>query len=259
MHRHLFSVAGLGFMLLLAVGSGSSQDVGEIKEGVSSEVTPPSAAAPGTIEEFEAETSSEAAAPSATTLATIPADLEVEVRTMDLIPGVKRSLEVRLGRAIPEDVLRALAFRLRDSDPSKYKRTFMVYFLPGMTPGAGAWATTYFTPELEVTIFGFTAEEELAGADDVLGKVVGTWMLNKGPLAHRLIIYRNGKATFTRMVFKDGSSMDTKVKETRTSKGRRFEDRKGNDFGEFYLLASDGSLESWDRDGLIFTLAAVEK
>ena len=47
-----------------------------------------------------------------------------------------------------------------------YERTFIEYYLPNMVHGCGAWATTHFTPRLEVSILGFTAEEQRAAGCD---------------------------------------------------------------------------------------------
>ena len=48
-----------------------------------------------------------------------------------------------------------------------YDRTFIEYYLPGMVDGCGAWATTHFTPRMEVVVLGFTAEDQRAmGCDE---------------------------------------------------------------------------------------------
>ena len=88
--------------------------------------------------------------------------------------GIKRSLDVRLNKRVAEDTLRALALKLKSQDSRDYDRTFITYYLPGMTVGAGAWATTHFRPDLEVKILGLWTEEEkkLSTAPAVSGEIV---------------------------------------------------------------------------------------
>lgn len=42
----------------------------------------------------------------------IPADVSYEVINTDILPGIKRSLDVRLNKRVSEDVLRAIALDL---------------------------------------------------------------------------------------------------------------------------------------------------
>ena len=88
--------------------------------------------------------------------------------------GIKRSLDVRLNKRVAEDTLRAMALKLKSQDSRDYDRTFITYYLPGMTVGAGAWATTHFRPDLEVKILGLWTEEEkkLSTAPAVSGEIV---------------------------------------------------------------------------------------
>jgi len=54
--------------------------------------------------------------------------------------GVKYSLSIRLEKKVSKDSLYKLALKLRETQPSKYNRLFITYYLPGMTLGLGAWA-----------------------------------------------------------------------------------------------------------------------
>ena len=82
----------------------------------------------------------------------IPEDVTYTIVGTDIIPGIKRSLDIRLNREVREDVLRSIAMELKSSDRKKYQRTFMLYYLPGMEVDAGGWASTHFNPDLEVII-----------------------------------------------------------------------------------------------------------
>ncbi|MCH7702181.1 MAG: hypothetical protein IID37_10880 [Planctomycetes bacterium] len=88
---------------------------------------------------------------------TIPDDVSYSIIDSTTMPGIKRSLDVRLNKKVSERTLRALALKLKSQDSRNYERTFIVYYLPDMKVGAGAWATTHFDPDLEVRVLGLTA------------------------------------------------------------------------------------------------------
>jgi hypothetical protein len=85
----------------------------------------------------------------------------------------KVNIEVLLPEKLKEAELRQLALQLK-AKYDGYTKTWIAYYLPGMKPGSGAWATTHFTPELEITILGATqAQEQHVKQAAVPGKVLG--------------------------------------------------------------------------------------
>ena len=90
----------------------------------------------------------------------IPADISYAVIDTDIVPSIKRSLDVRLNKKGSEGVLGTIALELKSNDSGQYDRTFIVYYLPGMTVGAGGWASTDFDPTLDVRILRLTGQEE---------------------------------------------------------------------------------------------------
>ena len=82
--------------------------------------------------------------------APIPDDLVITIVREDQIAGQFRILDVTLSHEIDVETLTALANLLKDSDDMTYQRTYIVYYLPGMTPGEAGWATSHFLPELEI-------------------------------------------------------------------------------------------------------------
>jgi hypothetical protein len=82
--------------------------------------------------------------------APIPDDLVITIVREDQIAGQFRILDITLSHEIDEPTITALANLLRDEDDMTYLRTYIVYYLPGMTPGEAGWATSHFLPELEV-------------------------------------------------------------------------------------------------------------
>jgi hypothetical protein len=86
--------------------------------------------------------------------APIPDDLVITIVREDQIAGQFRILDITLNHEVDEETLVALANLLRDEDDVTYLRTYIVYYLPGMTPGSRGWATSHFLPELEVQLVG---------------------------------------------------------------------------------------------------------
>lgn len=207
--------------------------------------------------------SSQARPPQATRMsaASIPADVRYTTIDASVVQGVKRSLDVRLNRKVPEHVLRLIAMDLKERDPGKYERTFILYYLPGMKVGAGAWATTHFNPTLEVRILGLTIEREEALTKepaDKSGEVVGEWLDESPVIGGKITIYRQNGKLYMEHKYKDGSSSKEEMVEKASSSARRFEKKPPSSFGEYYVIDREGNLEIRDREGLIATARKIE-
>ena len=141
---------------------------------------------------------------------TIPPDLEYEVIIDTTTPSIKRSVDVRLNKRVTEEVLQTLALRIKASDSRSYQRTFILYYLPDMEVGAGAWASSHFNPELEVEIFGTSAEEHAAltasEAPNESREIIGKWMDNRPFVTRRIVLYRENGKVFMESTYADGSS-----------------------------------------------------
>ena len=191
----------------------------------------------------------------------IPADVRYTVISTNVIPGIKRSLDVRLSRKVEEDVLRAIAMNLKKDDPKRHERTFIVYYLPEMKVGAGGWATTHFNPDLEVNILGLTLKQEIAFAkkvEDTTREVVGNWLDQSPMVGGKISIYRKDGKIYMEREFKDGSSSNEEMVEKPSSSGTRYEEKGGSNFGEYYILDRQGNLQIRDREGLIATTRKIE-
>ena len=186
----------------------------------------------------------------------IPADISYSVVDTDIIPSIKRSLDVRLNKKVSEDVLRAIALELKSNDSQTYDRTFIVYYLPGMTVGAGGWATTHFEPTLDVRILGITAQEEKALVTEptISGReVIGSWLDEITYAGSRITIYKEGGTLYMDWKFKDGSILKEEMVEKPTTLGQRFDNKEGSGFGDHWIIDPDGNLQIRDNDGLIST------
>jgi hypothetical protein len=68
----------------------------------------------------------------------------------------KCSVTVLLKTKISEEQVYQLARYIRNqSGREKYNPLFIEYYLPGMTVGSGAYATSNYNPELEVNVMDF--------------------------------------------------------------------------------------------------------
>lgn len=181
------------------------------------------------------------------------AGVTYEVLRETKLPGIKRSLDVRLSERTDEAELRDIAMKLKALDPAAYERTFIVYYLPGMEPGAGGWATSHFNPKLEVKILGMSREQEDALTSKIDSRVLGTWA-SRGIMAAVVTIERSSKGLLMRQKFKDGSESQTLLKEAyEPQPGKRYHYKEGSSFGEHVRINQAGDLEFWDKDGLIST------
>ena len=171
----------------------------------------------------------------------------------DEIPGIKLSLDLRLERKASEQELATIARELRDDAGGAYERIFILYYLPGMKPGSGAWATSHYNPGLNVSILGMTAEQEQVLSKEPSttgGDVIGNW-IDDGILAGKITIFKvDGIAHFHER-FKDGSELTKRLVERKTSSGWRYDYAEGSSTGDHYVINQSGALEIRDNEGLI--------
>lgn len=161
----------------------------------------------------------------------------------------KNSLDIRLKKKVDEATLEKIAMELRKGRED-YDNLWIGYFLPSTEVDHGAWATTHFTPNLEVKILGSTNEEDET-VDDVSGidgEVQGKWKSEQSLMGASLILFKD-KAGKLQMntTFKDGSSMVDPITEAKKGGKIRYDD--GNDLGEYYILEANGNLGMYGKDG----------
>ncbi len=193
--------------------------------------------------------------------AAVPDDVSYSIIDSSALPGIKRSVDVRLNKKVSERILRAIARKLKSQDSRDYDRTFIAYYLPGMAVGAGAWATTHFNPDLEVRILGLTAEEEeklLAEPAPANREIIGRWLDERPFIGSRITIFHEDGKLFIEHMFKDGSSLKNELVEKKSALGRRFDELEGSSFGDHWVLVSNGNLQVRDNEGLISTFKKIE-
>lgn len=189
----------------------------------------------------------------------IPNDVTYTIIKKHVLPGIKRSLDVRLNRKVTQDVLRSIAVDLKNSDPNTYERTFIVYYLPDMKVDAGGWATTHFNPDLEVRILGLTVEQEQSfktEANDPSRGIIGSWLDERPSMGNKTTIFRKDGKLFMENKYTDGSVGETELVERASPRGRRL-DYKNDRHGEYYLINDEGNLQGWGKDGPFFTARKI--
>ena len=191
----------------------------------------------------------------------IPPDVSFSIMGSDIVPGTKRSIEVRLNRSVSEELLRAIALQLRSQDSREYEQTFITYYLPEMTVGAGAWATTYFDPSLEVRILGLTVEQEqvlVSQPATANRELIGSWIDEAPFVGSRIEIFHEDGGLYLEETFGNGSSRRKALLETGSQLGRRFDETERSSSGDHWIIDARGNLQLRDNDGLIRTATPIQ-
>jgi len=181
------------------------------------------------------------------------------IRT-NTVPGIKRSLSVRLNKKVSEQTLRSIALELKAQDSGDYDRTFITYYLPGMPVGSGAWATTHFNPRLKIEILGLSEDDEqrlVAQPVSPGRRIIGQWFDETPMVGGRLTIGEDGDRLFLEWTLKDGGTIKDDLVESKSPFGRRFDKVGGSGHGDCWVIGSDGNLQLRDNQGLITTARKI--
>lgn len=165
----------------------------------------------------------------------------------------KCNIEVELKEKISVDKLTAIAIVLRETRDT-YDKLWIFYYLPGMQLGSGAWATTHFTPTLEVKILGATEnEEQKMKTATVNGDVIGKWNEIMPGVENTIIIYKKGGKIFMKNLFKDGSVSNKEFVQKKHKGKIRFEIKQKpfDDYHDYYLIENNSNLGIYDNLGKI--------
>ncbi len=207
-----------------------------------------------------------ASAPATTVTAStpssaIPADVTFTVINETKLPGIKRSVDIRLNKHVSEVTLNAIAKTVKASDSSNYERTFIGYYLPDMQVDAGYWATTHYNPNLDVRILGLSADAAAklsAKPETTNHDEIGRWLDESPFTGKRIVIFRDNGKLFMESTYKDGSSGTTEIVESQSSLGRRFNKPGDSTAGDHWILDSNGDLQLRDDEGLISTAKKLQ-
>jgi hypothetical protein len=169
----------------------------------------------------------------------------------------KNNIEVKLNKKVDEKILKEIALEIR-KDRKQYDKLWIFYHIPNMTSGM-AWATTHFTPDLEVQIIGSTETEdqETSKTTNIDGEILGKWRSEKSLMGAALILFKNQEGKLMmRIVFKNGSTMDSEIVESKQDGKTKYQD--DNEHGEYYILESNGNLGMYGNDGKFDEAVKIE-
>lgn len=129
-------------------------------------------------------------------------------------------------------------------------KLYIAYLLPDMKINSGAWATTHFTPNLEVKILGMTKEEAEKISQQTIAengeKIIGSWLdTSVQGLESRITIYEKETKLFMRKVFKDGSTTDDECIQYKVGEQIRIK-KKTTTLRDYFVIDTEGNL--WNGD-----------
>lgn len=155
----------------------------------------------------------------------------------------KNELVINISEKLSVEQLATLADEVFKSKP-RQKRFYIFYELPN-TPGT--WATSHFDPDLEISILGFTQEQDEHNKEDLVDMtIIGKWSTEK--------------FGFTVIYFKDANQIE-KIKTIYSAGGESIEDVKSslideetridydNNHGEYFIIQRDGKLGLYSENG----------
>lgn len=175
----------------------------------------------------------------------------------------RRTVQVRLDKKVSAETLKIIAQNIKKTERAKFQRTFIVYYLPDMKAGSGAWATTHFEPDLKVSILGLTEKEENAMTQEAktasAGRdVVGIWLDEDAYAGATITIYRENKKLYVESKYKDGSESTAEMTETKLNNGTKMVEKSGNPHGEYLVLDKNGALQAGGKNGIFLTYKKLQ-
>lgn len=177
-----------------------------------------------------------------------------KIETQELNTTLKKaSFNIRLDKRICEEEIELIAKNIKTKH-SGFDKYFILYYLPDMKIGSGAWATSHFNPYLSVKIQGISDEDEEKMTNTILpeGELIGKWFDNRPYAENTMIIYKLNESYKLRQVFNDGSSGDKDI----VKNGNKF--TYENDFGEYIKIEADGTLGLYSENGKFASVNKVE-
>lgn len=176
----------------------------------------------------------------------------IEVVEQDRLAKIKRSLLVRLDQAVSMAELEVIGRMLQAQEPD-FQRTFIEYLLPGMQVGAGAWATTHFDPDIQVSLNGFSPNKPPPSTLPTAGQIiVGTWNIQAD--GYVITILKDRNRLILARTYPDGDETRDPVRESQASLGTRYDFIEKSDTGDHFIVLRNGNLEARDDLGQIFVV-----
>lgn len=169
--------------------------------------------------------------------------------------GRPRKVEVTLPRRLSDAELAEVAKAVRDDTVVVADKTFIGFRVEGQTDSA-YWVNASFDPDYQSSLIGLSVEDyqkllavDLSSYPDKLGH----W-LRDGALGHVMVLYkRGGKYAIDSIFASGGKNTEVYVAKQLPDGDLRLEEPE-NDFGEYYILKKDGTLQGWGENGMYLAL-----
>lgn len=194
---------------------------------------------------------------SATEASVNSVNINYKIIKDETMGSIKRSVEVLLPSRVDETTLKVLANSIYKDG---FERTFISYRLEGEEK-SGYWARINYDPELKILFIGAKKEayEKLKSSEiKVSGEVSGEWLVNWG-YEYKAVIYKTESQLMMRTLFIDGSSGDVQLFSHEINGQTQYYGENGKEYGEYYMINSNGDLQFWDEDGHYYTAPASLK
>jgi hypothetical protein len=168
----------------------------------------------------------------------------------------KVNIDIQLNKKVTEEVLGLIGEKLKaDLKLENYSQIWMFYYLPDMKVGSGAWATTHFTPGIEIKILGATQNQtdtSVKKADEVEGNIIGKWKEDQYTSAV-YVIYENNNQTIIRTLFANGQKSDDQLKSSKENSSTRYDYKSEGFNGEYFKVNANNELEFYNKENKLFT------
>ncbi len=182
-------------------------------------------------------------------------DLIYEIINSSRIPEIKMSIDVRLKQRVSQEALELIARNLfLENEGPSYDHVFITYYLPDMVVGSGAWSTSHFNPTLEINILGLTVEEEQVHQKrkyKTEERCIGKWVDEALPAIVTICHENDGLRMDWKLTRGNGAIIKMEVIENTVGGQVRFQEKKNNINGEYYVIDSQDNLNLYDNDGFI--------
>jgi hypothetical protein len=186
----------------------------------------------------------------------IPPDVEYDIISSVKNDTLKKvNIEVQLNKKVDKYVLKSIANEIKsDSALINFNKVWIYYYLPDMKIGSGAWATTHFTPNLEINILGSTEKQDKKSAEKaegIDGKIIGKWK-EEQYTSSVYVIYQKDNHIFIRTIFPNSQINDESLIMSSEGDITRYDYKEDGYNGEYFKIA-DGILEFYNSENKLFT------
>tara|TARA_B110000037_G_scaffold50024_1_gene61476 strand:- start:3700 stop:4335 length:636 start_codon:yes stop_codon:yes gene_type:complete len=164
----------------------------------------------------------------------------------------KVNIDIRLKKEVSESELKEIALNIKE-ERKNFRMLWIFYYLPGHKVGSGAWASTHFSPDLEVKILGATKEaSEEVSKTKVTGEIINSWFDNDAMMPNTTYLVKENNKLYMKTLYPKNSltavsEIINEVTEKKEGNKTRYDYENGH--GEYYMIEKNGNLGMYDTDG----------